>query len=67
MLEDMQADEIVGIEKDKIKLTRFNYKNDKVFWEEIKVRAETSTPIKTWWHNSLRFHARGSDSLVQVM
>lgn len=33
MLLDMQADEIVAIEKDKIKLTRFNYKNDNVFWE----------------------------------
>lgn len=29
----MQADEIVGIKKDKIKLTKFNYKNDNVFWE----------------------------------
>lgn len=33
MLVNMQADEIVGIEKDKIKLTRFNYKNV-IFWEE---------------------------------
>lgn len=32
MLLDMQADEIVATEKDKIKLTRFNYKNDNVFW-----------------------------------
>lgn len=29
----MQADEIVGIEKDKIKLTRLKYKNGNIFWE----------------------------------
>lgn len=44
----MQADEIVAIEKDKIKLTRFNYKNDNFFEKGTtkKVKAETSTPIK---------------------
>lgn len=48
MLLDMQADEIVAIEKDKIKLTRFNYKNDNFFEKGTtkKVKAETSTPIK---------------------
>lgn len=50
MLVDIQAGETVAIEKDKIKLTRFNYKNDNFFEKgitEIKVKAETSAPIKS--------------------